>query len=176
MVQEHYGTENVTVMLDWIEEQHVSYNLIVTTPSVGGLVRHDIVENGSAQLTLSYNTVYSVKFVATLCGQNSANNFTLQYGEYTSYGVYTAYIYIPYAHIDTAVTCGHPPALVGTNITISISCPHGDDTSTGMNATFINTYTCMSDRQWEPDPNVGRCNSGKILIHSLSVSLVWVYL
>ena len=81
MVQEHYGTENVTVMLDWIEEQHVFYNLTVTTPSMGGLVRH--VESSSAQLTLSYNTVYSVRFVATLCGQNSTNNFTLQYGKYT---------------------------------------------------------------------------------------------
>ena len=81
MVQEDYGAENVTIMLDWIEEQHVLYNLSVTTPSMGRLVRH--VESGSARLTLSYNTVYSVKFVATLCGQNSTSNFKLQYGEYT---------------------------------------------------------------------------------------------
>lgn len=81
MVQEHYGTENITVLLDWTEELHVLYNITVTAPDLERLVR--LVESSSAQLTLSYNTVYSVRFVATLCGQNSTNNFKLQYGKYT---------------------------------------------------------------------------------------------
>ena len=180
MVREHYGTDNVTVVLDWIEEQHVKYNLTITTPSMSILERQDIVESRSAQLTLSYNTVYSVRFVATLCGQNSTINFELQYGEFTLIMQTTTESAQLLCHIhtfDTAVTCDHPselpttavvsgyrnPALVGTNITISTRCSHGDNTLTGMNATFINIYTCTSDGQWEPDPkqiNVDLCNNG----------------
>ena len=48
----------------------------------------------SSQLTLSYNTMYRVRFVATRCGLSSTNIFILNYGKICT--VYTTCINITF--------------------------------------------------------------------------------
>ena len=69
--------DNVTVILEWTPENGMSYNVSVV-PQVAVRFTGD----RSVQLTASYNTVYNVSVVATLCGRNNATTATgLSYGE-----------------------------------------------------------------------------------------------
>ena len=62
---EDYSTNNVTVILEWVQEPGVSYNVSVVPDPLKRKVSQDM-----NQLTILYNTSYSVVVFATLCGQN----------------------------------------------------------------------------------------------------------
>ena len=68
---EQFSSRNVTVVLDWTQENEIvlySYNIHVV-PDV------EVIFSGStrAQLILSYNTQYNVSVIAThLCGSTSS--------------------------------------------------------------------------------------------------------
>ena len=62
---ENYNTDNVTVTLEWREEAGVSYSI----SAIPSPLRSRLSGNMS-QLTILYNTSYSVVILATLCGQN----------------------------------------------------------------------------------------------------------
>ena len=80
MVMEHYGADNVTVILEWTKQQHISYNITI----MPNAVVQESSENTRlrAQLTVAYNIMYSVKFEATLCGQNVTEDFEFLHGEH----------------------------------------------------------------------------------------------
>ena len=75
-----FGTESVTVILDWTSEHPgASYNVSVV-PQVPIMY----TGNTRAQLNVLYNTLYDVSIVATLCAQSSIRTATtigLNYGE-----------------------------------------------------------------------------------------------
>ena len=74
-IKKQFGVDNVTVILEWIHENATSYTLS-TIPQVA--IRN---QTTSVQMTLSYNTLYNVSVVATLCGQNTTIVSVLSYGE-----------------------------------------------------------------------------------------------
>ena len=76
---EVFMANTITVTLEWEQEAGVTYNASIypatQTPPT-------LTENSRFQLTLSYNTLYSVTITATLCGQNSVNTaLNFSYGE-----------------------------------------------------------------------------------------------
>ena len=66
-VTSNLSSNSVTVNLDWIEEDGVSYNVSVTPPLMIRQVCSTCVE-----LTVLYNIVYNVSVLSTLCGCNTA--------------------------------------------------------------------------------------------------------
>ena len=64
-----FGTHNITVFLEWTQEDGVSYN-VSSLPQVA----LKFTRNTSVQLTVSYNIQYNVNIVAfeSFCGQKSA--------------------------------------------------------------------------------------------------------
>ena len=81
---EEFGTEHVTVNLEWIKEDGVDYR-VMTIPQVAPIPSKMSM---NAQLTLSYNISYNVSVVATLCGQTSADFIELYYCESLFYYSY----------------------------------------------------------------------------------------
>ena len=75
----HFGVDDITVTLSWPQQEHsVNYSISV------GLQMTLRLTSGSTivQLTLSYNTRYTVTIVGTLCGRNiSTTDVELNYGE-----------------------------------------------------------------------------------------------
>ena len=62
---EFHGTDNFGVALEWAEEGGLVYNISVSPPAIATA----LVGNTSAELTLLYNTPYSVTIAAvTQCG------------------------------------------------------------------------------------------------------------
>ena len=78
--KEYHGVNNILVTLRLKMLDKVSYTILVD-PSVN--VRSmDYHLYTHCYLTLSYNTVYNVSIVATVCGQLAANkSIVLQYGK-----------------------------------------------------------------------------------------------
>ena len=67
LISERFGTTNITCMLEWIQENDVSYNV-----SIEPQVALDFIGNTGVQFVVLYNTLYSASVVAdNLC--NSAN-------------------------------------------------------------------------------------------------------
>ena len=75
-IEEHFGIENVAVVLEWAEEEHTEYT-IITLPHVPVWHTNETV----IQLTVPYNIFHYVSVVATLCNQNATNVTELHYGE-----------------------------------------------------------------------------------------------
>ena len=72
-----FGTENVTVTLEWAKEAGVSYNVSVTPQ-----VNVEYLDSTLVQVVVAYNVVYNVSIVSTLCGRYTAIIFNkLCYGE-----------------------------------------------------------------------------------------------
>ena len=79
---EEFGTENVTVTLEWLDldSRIVSYDVSIIPPSISMMW---LTGNTSVQLLLLYNTPYYLSVNAILCGQTSETAITrLSYGEY----------------------------------------------------------------------------------------------
>ncbi len=78
--REEFGMENVTITLDWNPGMSTSYDVTVE-PSIPV----KFMESTSIQLVVSYNTMYNVSVVATLCEYtNTAISVRIQlsYGNY----------------------------------------------------------------------------------------------
>ena len=79
---EEFGTENVTVTLEWLDldSRIVSYDVSIIPPSISMMW---LAGNTSVQLLLLYNTPYYLSVNAILCGQTSETTITrLSYGKY----------------------------------------------------------------------------------------------
>ena len=83
MVRERFDRDFVSVTLEWTVQEHVSYNITVT-PAGSYSLRPVITGNGpvSQELTLAYNVMYNVSFVATRCQDNMISRiFIFHYGK-----------------------------------------------------------------------------------------------
>ena len=69
-ILEFYGINNFRVALEWAaEEEDLVYNVSISPPAIATA----LVSNTGAELTLLYNTPYSVTIAAiTQCGLNIA--------------------------------------------------------------------------------------------------------
>ena len=69
--------------LEWTVQEHVSYNITVTPAGSYYSLRPVITGNGPAsqELTLAYNVMYNVSFVATRCQANVSRVFQFYYGK-----------------------------------------------------------------------------------------------
>ena len=63
---EHLGIDSVAVFLEWTSVNAAAYNIYV---SVVPQATIRPVGNTSAHLTVSYNILYNVSVVASLCGK-----------------------------------------------------------------------------------------------------------
>ena len=75
-ISERFVTNSVTLCLEWSTKNGVSYNVSVDPTRFVNYTGKD-----SAQLTVSYNIMYNVSVVASLCGKNSATFSVQKYGE-----------------------------------------------------------------------------------------------
>ena len=86
-ISELFESNHVTVTLKWTSEssvQSVAYNVSVVPQ---GAVKF----NGSttAQLTLTYNTLYNVSILAAVqCGLNATTSIVLKYGEFNIHSMH----------------------------------------------------------------------------------------
>lgn len=79
IIEEHYDSDNVTVVLELTQEQGVIYSIaVVPTP----LVPVRFTENGGTQVTVSYNTFYTIS-VVNQCQQvtTTSRMINIYYGE-----------------------------------------------------------------------------------------------
>ena len=65
-VQETPGKNNISVTMGWMQETDVSYNISIVPE-----VAIQFVERTNVRLNLFYNTEYSVRITATMCGRNN---------------------------------------------------------------------------------------------------------
>ena len=78
-VTEYFGTANVTVTLEWIPAEEVTYNVsIVPQKDLPFAVNTSL---SRWQLTVYYNTSYFVSIHATYCGYSNTTTLMLKYGE-----------------------------------------------------------------------------------------------
>ena len=72
-----FGTENITVTLKWVQEAGVSYNI-----SIFPQVNHESIDSTVVQLRITYNVMYNVSIMRTLCGRHTTTRLSkLNYGE-----------------------------------------------------------------------------------------------
>ena len=75
---EVFHDENITIVLNWAQRDNEFYSASIV-PSVPMLL--DTSGSMTAQLTLQYNTHYSVSIVAFLCEYNTTDVVDLYYGK-----------------------------------------------------------------------------------------------
>ena len=74
--ERHYGSENITVVLEWTTPEEIIHNLtLVSVPDVHWI----FIESSTVLLTLSYNTVHNIT-VASRCVQSIREVIQLHYG------------------------------------------------------------------------------------------------
>ena len=80
IVEEYYGSESITVLLEWTSQRSDTMYNIMVNPNPLVLVR--FMESNITQIIVSYNTEYVVS-VVTLCQHNPLNHSSikLHYGE-----------------------------------------------------------------------------------------------
>ena len=63
---EFHGIDNIRITLEWAEQEGLVYNVSISPPAIATALS---VGNTGAELTLLYNTLYSVTIAAvTQCG------------------------------------------------------------------------------------------------------------
>ena len=76
----YFGTENVTILFEWTQEEGLLYNItVVSIP----LVPLRFTDSNTVLLTVSYNILYNVSVIASGCGQTTTNDIHLHYGKKT---------------------------------------------------------------------------------------------
>ena len=77
-MSEQFENETVIITLEWTVQNGAFHGISVDPQDLV-----DSVYTGptTIQLIVSYNTLYNVSAVATLCGQNSSHFLELHYGE-----------------------------------------------------------------------------------------------
>jgi hypothetical protein len=69
----------LTVFLEWIPEKGVTYNVRTETATVAVNIT---VTASSAQINVSYNTLYNMSVEVTLCGQKNVSVVEIYFGEF----------------------------------------------------------------------------------------------
>ena len=162
-IEEQFGIEMVTVVLEWTKEDHVQYN-VTTFPHVPMWYINDT----TVQLRVPYNIPHNVSVVATLCGRNATNITELHYGKLHNYDwqepliidflsstmIPTVKCKIPpkissatgFAVLNNYIITDHDimsPALVGSKTSVTISC---SEQVGEFNKTV--SIICMDDAKW----------------------------
>lgn len=70
--------DHLTVLLEWMAEKGVIYNVSTETETVA---KNVTTSKFNAQIMVSYNTFYNVSVEATLCGQKNVSTVKIYYGE-----------------------------------------------------------------------------------------------
>lgn len=86
VTERNYGVENVTVTLEWSNDESAMFTYSVTVVTDSNELNYinsieSDLENSSVLITISYNTLYSVTISANHCGQILKNITELYYGE-----------------------------------------------------------------------------------------------
>ena len=72
---ERLGVNNVTLMLEWTQENDVSYNINIKPQAA-----IDFIGNTSVQFVVLYNTLYIARVVAyNLCNSANTANATVEF-------------------------------------------------------------------------------------------------
>ena len=75
-----FGVDNITITLSWPQQDRNVFYDVSIVPQVAFI--EGLIDQGSLNVTVAYNTPYIVSIVARLCGCNiSRNSTTLNYGE-----------------------------------------------------------------------------------------------
>ena len=78
-----FGVDNVTVVLEWNDNQF-GYYFVLITPPISGLLSTFSSNESSYHVTIPYNSQHTITVAASNCvGSNSTINKTLKFGEYT---------------------------------------------------------------------------------------------
>ena len=75
-ITEQLGLDRITVNLEWIHKNGVSYNV-----SVDPQVAVNYTGRNRVQLIVFYDKIYNISVVASLCGRNSTIFRVLNHGE-----------------------------------------------------------------------------------------------
>ena len=75
-----FGNDNVTVIVEWTKEDHVSYHVEVV-PQVLEEYYDEDASVEMVQVTVDYNVHYNVSVLATLCGESSIDVIEIYYGQ-----------------------------------------------------------------------------------------------
>ena len=90
MVTETYFTDYVQVTLEWytlpteVYSNTATLTVAVERDSSSELILYNltnVIENGTAQVNVLYNVMYTVSSVVTQCGHNSTSVSKLSYGK-----------------------------------------------------------------------------------------------
>ena len=75
-ISEQFGTNNITITLEWDHKNGVFY-----TVSVDPQVTVNYTGKSNAQIVVSYNTKYNISVVTSLCGRNSTTFNIFNHGK-----------------------------------------------------------------------------------------------
>ena len=75
-----FGNDNVTVIVEWTKEDHVSYHVEVVPQVLEGYYDEDATVQ-MVQVTVDYNIHYNVRVLATICGESSIDVIEIYYGQ-----------------------------------------------------------------------------------------------
>ena len=90
MATETHVTDYVQVTLEWytlpteVFSNTATLTVIVEKDSSSELILYNltnVIENGTTQMNISYNVMYTVSLVVTQCGHNSTSISKLSYGK-----------------------------------------------------------------------------------------------
>ena len=160
--REIFERNGIAVTLEWMGGTRGVMYSVYSLPQLQVPIT---VENMVAELRLSYNVVYNVSIVATLCGQRSLlNTVHLHYGE-LSLSLISRLLFKALSSHNYAVKCSHPLNQEMTDDSVQILVDRHLFLE-GTNVTFIcppgwtlsgpNTSSCVG-KEWKPDPIEAKC-------------------
>ena len=80
-ISDKFGNENVVVTINWSQNYtSVISSIIEVEVTVFPYIKVNIMTFQSVQLTVNYNTQYTVNVTKLLCGQNVTETIELYYG------------------------------------------------------------------------------------------------
>ena len=80
---EEYRANNISIIVEWTEEEGVSYNITIIP-----MVPITFTESTSVELIVSYNTEYNVSLEAVaVCRSVAPSHIRLFYGEFSNLSI-----------------------------------------------------------------------------------------
>jgi hypothetical protein len=159
-----FETDSVSVSLEWMPEEGVSYNV-----SVDQMADINYIQRTTVNLTVLYNIPTNVNITATSCGQNSGTAITSVELAYSNYdgmshwgrggGVYFLFMNVagrcedPLLSIsdDSVIAMGYLDLAVNGTV-VTFSCPPG------LTLSGPDSVMCTHTGQWEPAPTAVNCS------------------
>jgi hypothetical protein len=158
-----FETDSVSVTLEWMPEEGVSYNI-----SVDQVADLRYIQRTTVNLTVLYNIPTNVNITATSCGQNSGTAITsveLAYSNddcmssWGGGGVYFLFMNVagrcedPLLLIsdDSVMAMGYLNLAVNGTV-VTFSCPPG------LTLNGPASVMCTDTGQWEPPPSAVNCS------------------